>query len=365
MAHDDRTEKPTAKRKKEARRKGQVAKSPDVSAWLILLAASVLVQQLFKSADKKLVGLWGQVNNVVANPSTAGALGVMEKGLSDTAALILPTVAAFMVVGVFANVAQTGLIFSTHAAAPKWDKLNPITGVKNLFSTSTLWQLAKQVIKLVVLVTVAYGSVNGLAHTLVGSQPVDMTPIVSYTGSTLIGLMQKVAAMGVVLAAADYAWSRHKLNKSLKMTKQQVKDEGKEAEGNPQVKGAIRKKMYKMSRARMMAAVAGADVIVVNPTHFAVALRYERERGGAPVVVAKGVDEMALRIRDEGQRHKVPVVEDPPLARAIYSSCDIDDAIPAELFLAVARLLAFVFTLNPVLRSAGLVHRRPVSAMSA
>lgn len=365
MAHDDRTEKPTAKRKKEARRKGQVAKSPDVSAWLILLATSVLIPQLFKSADKKLVGFWGQVDNVVANPTTPGALGVMEKGLSDTAALILPTVAAFMLIGIFANVAQTGLLLSTHAAAPKWNKLNPITGIKNLFSTQSLWQLGKQVVKLVVLVVVAYGSVSGLAHTLVGAQPVDMSPIVSYTGSTLIGLIQKVAALGLVLAAADYAWSRHKLNKSLKMTKQQVKEESVQSDGNPQIKGAIRKKMYRMSRARMMAAVAGADVIVVNPTHFSVALRYERERGGAPVVVAKGVDELAMKIREEGQKHEVPVVEDPPLARAIYASCEIDDAIPPELFLAVARLLAFVFTLHPVVRAAGMVHRRPVSATVA
>lgn len=120
-----------------------------------------------------------------------------------------------------------------------------------------------------------------------------------------------------------------------------------------------------MSRARMMAAVAGADVIVVNPTHFSVALRYERERGGAPVVVAKGADQLALRIREEGLKHKVPVVADPPLARAVYAACEIDDTIPPELFLAVARLLACVFTLHPIVRAAGLVHRRPVTAMVA
>lgn len=365
MAHDDKTEKPTPKRKKEARKKGQVAKSPDVSAWLILLAGSVLIPDLFKAADSKLVALWGQVNNVIANPTTAGAMGVMTKGLGDAAALIIPTVAAFAVVGVFANVAQTGLVLSLHAAAPKWNKLNPLTGIKNLFSSTSLWQLGKQVVKLVVLVFVAYGSVSGLAHTLVGAQPVNMTPIVSYTGGTLVSLIQKVAVMGVVLAVGDYAWSRHKLNKSLKMTKQQVKEESLQSDGNPLVKRELRKKMYKMSRARMMAAVAGADVIVVNPTHFAVALSYDRSRGGAPVVVAKGADEMAFRIREEGQKHKVPVVEDPPLARAVYAACEIDDVIPPELFLAVARLLAFVFTLHPLVKAAGMVHRRPVTAMVA
>lgn len=365
MAHDDRTEKPTPKRKKEARRKGQVAKTPDVSAWLILLAASVLIPDLFRSADKKLVQMWAQVAGVIVNPSPAGALAVMNKGLSDAASLILPTVAAFAVVGVFANVAQTGLVLSTHGLKPKWNKLNPLTGVKNLLSTQSLWQLAKQVIKLAVLVSVAYTSLSGLAHTLVGSRPVDMTPIVSYTASTLMGLLQKVAILGVVLSIGDYAWSRRKLNKSLKMTKHQVKEESKQSEGNPLVKREVRKKMYKMSRARMMAAVAGADVIVINPTHFSVALRYESERGGAPVVVAKGADEMALRIREEAKKHKVPVVEDPPLARAVFASCEIDQAIPPELFVAVARLLAFVFTLHPIVRAAGMIHRRPVSAMVA
>lgn len=365
MAQDDRTEKPTAKRKKEAKRKGQVAKSPDVSSWLILLAGSVLIPDLFRTADTKLLQMWGQVNTVIADPTTPAAVAVFEKGLSDSLSLILPTIAVFAVVGVFANVAQSGLMLSLEAARPKWNKLNPLTGIKNLFSTQSLWQLGKEVIKVVVLVLMAYGSVSGLSHTLIGSQPVDMTPIVAYTGKSLLGLVQKVAVIGFILSLGDYAWSRRKLNKSLKMTKQQVKEEHIQSDGNPHIKGAVRKQMYKMSRSRMMAAVAGSDVIVINPTHFAVALRYEREGGGTPVVVAKGADELALRIREEGQKHKVPVVEDPPLARAIYAACDIDEPIPPQLFLAVARLLAFVFTLHPVVRAAGLVHRRPVSAMTA
>jgi flagellar biosynthetic protein FlhB len=365
MAHDDRTEKPTPKRKREARRKGQVAKSPDVSAWLIMLAATVLVPQLLGSAGKRLEQLWAQVANVITDPTQAGAIGVLNQGLNDAAALILPTVGACAVIGVFANVAQTGLMLSGHNAAPKWDRLNPLAGVKRLLSTQSLWELSKQAVKLVTLVGVAYGALSGLAHTLVGVQPVNMTPVVAYTGAAIMSLIQKVAALGLVLALADYAWSKRKLNKSLKMTKHEVKEEARQSDGDPHLKGQVRRRMYKLSRARMMAAVAGADVVVVNPTHFAVALRYERERGGAPIVVAKGADELALRIREEGQKHRVPVVEDPPLARAVYAACDIDDAIPAELFLAVARLLAFVFTLNPILRAAGLVHRRPISALVA
>ena len=204
-----------------------------------------------------------------------------------------------------------------------------------------------------------------MGTTLVGSQPVDMAPVITYAGSKILGLVRDISAAGLLLAFGDYAYQRHQLQKSLKMTKQDVKDESKNADGDPLVKGQIRRKMMRMSRARMMAAIAGADVVVVNPTHYAVALKYEPGHGRAPTVVAKGVDDLARRIRDEGRKHKVPVVEDPPVARAIYAACDIDEQIPAEMYVAVARLLAFVFTLPAIVRSAGAVHRRRTSAMVA
>lgn len=365
MAHEDKTEKPTPKRKKEARREGRVAKSPDVSGWLTMLVASMLVPKLFDSANSKLTGLVGQATQVMTNPSPAGALGVLEKGLQDLVAIVVPILALFAVLGVAANIAQTGLTFAPHAAAPDWDKVNPISGVKRLVSVQSAWQLVKQVLKLAALVGIAYASISGLMHTLVGSQPAQMSPVVSYAGQSMLSMARDVSAAGLILGVGDFFWQRHQLAKSLKMTKHEVKEEGKQSEGDPHVKGAIRRRMLRMSRSRMMAAVAGADVVLVNPTHFAVALRYDPARGLAPVVVAKGVDDLALRIRDEAQAHKVPVVEDPPLARAVYAACDLEEAIPAELFLAVARVLAFVFTLTPIVRSAAMVHRRPVSAMVA
>ncbi|HWE56936.1 MAG TPA: flagellar biosynthesis protein FlhB [Acidimicrobiales bacterium] len=364
MAQDDKTEKPTPKRKKEARRKGQIARSPDVSSWFIMLAASMIIPMLFKSADAKLKSLINQSVSVMQNPSPAGSLVIMEKGLTDVLALTLPVVGAFAVIGVAANVAQAGLAFSTHALAPKWNKLNPMTGVKNIFSAQSAWQLAKQLIKLIALVGIAYSTVHGMGTKMVGATPA-LGPVVSYTGNRLISLVREVSAAGVVLALADYGWQKRKLNRTLKMTKHEVKEEFKQQEGDRLVKGQIRKRQYSMSRSRMMAAVVGADVIVVNPTHYAVALKYEASRGMAPVVVAKGMDELALRIRDVGRQNKVPVVEDPPLARAVYAACDIDQSIPPELFLAVARLLAFVFTLSPIVKAAGLIHRRPSSALVA
>lgn len=365
MAHDDKTEKPTPKRRKEARRKGNVPKSADISAWVIMLAGSFLVPMLFRSADTKVTGLVAQSTSVMTDPTPAGALSILEKGLGDVVALVLPIVGAFAVMGVVANVAQAGFVVSREKVKPQWSRVNPLAGTKRLFSSQSLWQLGKQVVKLLALVGIAYSALTRMGHTLVGSQPAAMAPIVSYAGSTILGLVREVAAVGILLGIGDYLWQRRKIGKSLKMTKHEVKEEGKQSEGNPLVKGEIKKKMYRMSRARMMAAVAGADVVVVNPTHFAVALRYDPDRGRAPVVVAKGADELALRIREEGRKQKVPVIEDPPLARAVYAACDLDDAIPPELFLAVARLLAFVFTLPPVVRAAGVVHRRPSSALVA
>ncbi len=362
---DERTEKPTPKRKKEARKKGQVAKSPDVSGWLVVLAASMVVPVVIHSAETRMVGLWGLVGTVVADPTTAGAMGVMRTGFSDMFATVLPTVVVFAAVGVFANVAQVGFAFSTQAAKPKFSRVNPFEGFKRLFSTQSLWELAKQAVKLGALVGLAYQTVVHIARLTVMSGAIGIGPAAGVVGPAILGLVRVTAVIGLLLGVADYAFKKHKMNKSMKMSKHEIKEEAKSDQGDPVIKGAVRKKMLSLSRMRMMAAIAGADVVVTNPTHYAVALRYEQGRGMAPRVVAKGAGAVAARIRAEAHRCRVPVVEDPPLARAIYAGCEIDAQIPRELFMAVARLLAFVFTLPAVVRTSGTVHRRPASALVA
>jgi flagellar biosynthetic protein FlhB len=362
---DDRTEKPTPKRKKEARRKGQVAKSPDVSGWLVVFVASMIVPVAIHSAATRLVDLWSLVADVISDPSTAGALRVMTTGFTDMFAIVLPTVAVFAVVGVFANVAQVGFAFSGEAAKPKFSRVSPAAGFKRLFSTNSLWELVKQMLKLAALVGLAYQTVNHIAHQTVMAGAVGIGPVVSVVGPSILGLVRVTAAIGLLLGIADFAFKKHKMNKSMKMSKHEVKEESRSQDGDPLLKGAVRRKMRTMSRMRMMAAIAGADVVVTNPTHYAVALRYEQGRGMAPRVVAKGAGPVAARIRDEARRCHVPIVEDPPLARAIYGSCAVDAQIPRELFMAVARLLAFVFTLPAVVRASGTVHRRPASALVA
>jgi flagellar biosynthetic protein FlhB len=361
--NDDKTEKPSAKRKQKARRKGQVAISHDVSSWVVALAGSMLVPILFRTAENRLTGLFARVANVITNPSVPGAMGVLQAGLSDVLILVLPIAGGFAVLGVLVDVAQTGGLFSIEAAAPKFDRVNPVAGLKRLFSANSLWQLVKQTLKVAVLVLMAYKVLFGLGNKLVGTQPVDMTPVISYAGSTMLGLVRDISLIGLLLAFGDYAIQRRRHNKSLKMTKREVKEENRQSDGDPLLKREIRRKQMRLSRSRMMAAVAGADVVITNPTHFAVALRYQAGHGHAPQVVAKGADEVALRIREEATRHGVPIIEDRPLAQAVYAACEIDSYVPKELYVAVARVLAFVFTLPDVVKASGRVHQRPTSAM--
>jgi flagellar biosynthetic protein FlhB len=363
--NDDKTEKPTAKRKAKARKKGQVATSRELSGWIVALAGTLLIPVLLRTGESRMTDLFGRAANVMTAPSVPGAMGVLQSGLGDLLTLVLPIAGGFAVLGVLADVAQTGGLLSLEAAAPKFDRVNPIAGLKRLLSANSLWQLVKQALKITILVFMAYKVLFGLGHKLVGSAPVDMSPVVAYAGATMLGLVRDISLIGLGLAAIDYAIQRHRHNKSLKMTKQEVKDENRQSEGNPTIKREVRRKQMRLSRSRMMAAVAGADVVITNPTHYAVALRYQAGRGNAPQVVAKGSDEVALRIREEATRHGVPIIEDRPLARAIYAACEVDAYVPRDLYVAVARVLAFIFTLPAVVKASGKVHQRPTSALVA
>jgi len=363
--NDDKTEKPTAKRKSKARKKGQVALSKEVSSWIVALVGSMLLPVVIRTGQARMTDLFGRVANVMTNPSVSGAVQILQIGLRDVVVLVLPVAGGFAALGVLVDVAQTGGLFSLQAAAPKFDRINPMAGLKRLFSANSLWQLVKQLVKISVLVLMAYKVLFSLGDKLVGTQPVDMSPVVAYAGSTMLGLVRDVSVIGLVLAIGDYAVQRHRHNKSLKMTKREVKEEHRQSDGDPLLKREVRRKQMRLSRSRMMAAVAGADVVITNPTHFAVALRYQAGRGLAPQVVAKGSDEVALRIRAEATAHGVPIIEDRPLAQAIYAACEIDSFVPKELYVAVARVLAFIYTLPAMVKASGKVHQRPTSALVA
>ena len=359
----DRTEKPSAKHKRDARQQGQVAKTRELGGWLSLLVVAQVLPAIMRSATSHLTGLFGQVANVITDPTPAAALRTMSSGLALAVTISWPVIALAAALSLFATVAQVGFVFSLKAAAPQFSRLNPIAGIKQLLSPATAWSLVKEVLKLVVVGLLSYQVIGAMVREIVLAQPTGLGAVIAYTAETLLGLVREVAVAGLVIAVGDYAYQRHQTSTQLKMTKQEVKEENRQQQGDPLLKGAIRRKQVSLSRSRMMAAVAGADVVVTNPTHVAVALRYEPGQGQAPRVVAKGSDQLAARIRQEARAHGVPVVEDPPLARAVFGACELDAVIPVELYVAVARLLAFVLSLPAVVKASGIVHRRPSSAM--
>jgi flagellar biosynthetic protein FlhB len=250
-----------------------------------------------------------------------------------------------MAVGVAGNLAQTGWAGTTKKLKPDFKKLNPIPGFKRLFSVASYWEAGKSLIKISILGTLAWKTMTGIMPRLTDAGALKTTAVVGLISSQAMSFVRNVASLGLVLAGLDYAYQRRKLSKSMKMTKQEVKDEHRQSDGNPEIKGQIRARQRKMSRMRMMAEVARADAIVVNPTHVAVAIKYDPAKG-APRVVAKGADTVAARIRAEAEKHRVPMVEDIPLARTLYRVCEIGDEIPANLYEAVARLLAFLYALR-------------------
>lgn len=357
-----RTEKPTPKRKREARQEGQVARSPDVAGWLGLLVGAMVVPWLFAEARSRVLSVTGAAVQVMRHPTADGALRVLEGGLRQFLVYGLLTGGIFALAGVVANLAQVGRSMSLKAARPRFSRLNPKEGFQRIFSPKAGWELAKQVAKLVVLAGIGYVSLRSLTGTVADKAPVTLGPLLGYAGNSILTFVRTVAVIGLLLGVGDYAVQRHRLGQSLKMTKHEVKEERRTQEGDPMIKARLRRQQYAIARSRMMAAVKTADVVVANPTHFAVALQYDPTRGGAPRVVAKGVDGLAVRIREEASRHGVAVVEDPPLARYLHAMCDIDQPIPVAVYVAVARLIAFVYSLTPAVRGNG-VHRRPYSVV--
>jgi len=344
MAGDkhSKTEKPTGRRKKEARSKGQVAKSPDLSIWAIVLVGSFVIPYVFRRGYRGEEALWAQIKNVGANPDQAGALTLLQHGLGTVLTTIAPILIAGVVTAIVVNLAQTGLVLKKNFLKFDFKRLSPKTGIKRLFSTTGLFTLLRSLLKLAILAALAYEQFHKLAATLVQPGTPPVTALAALAETKAMTFIRTVASVALLLGVGDYFLQRRKVGKQMMMTKQEVKEEHKNEEGSPEIKTAIRRRQTKLSRMRMMAEVARADVVIVNPTHVAVALRYE-PGSGAPRVVAKGADEVAAAIRAEADAHGVPIVEDVPLARTLFQVCEIDDEIPADLFEAVARVLAFIY----------------------
>jgi flagellar biosynthetic protein FlhB len=360
VAQDGKTEKPTAKKLRDARKQGQFARTPDAATWVgIATGAAMLPRSCAMLADAFRELVTHRFANVVADPSPATALAALGDVPRAVLLPIAPVALAALAGGLLATASQ-GVYLTTKTLRPKLSRLSPRHGLKRMFGVKSLWEAAKALAKVLAIAVVVVTLGRSMVPGLVGAGVMPLSVTLDRTRSGIETLLWSAAATGLVLALADYAYQRRTVMKDLRMTPREVKDELRQSEGDPLIKGAIRSRQMAISRNRMLSAVSGADVVLVNPTHIAVALKYERGHG-APRVVAKGSGALALKIRGLAHEHRVPVVEDRPLARTLYRVCDLNDEIPAELYLAVAKILAFVMAAGRPTRAAGV--RRPTSTV--
>lgn len=351
----ERTEKATPKRRKKARRDGQIGNTPEIGAWSGLLVASFVVPRVARALMDTASNALIEAGAVIRAPDTGRAIGVAMQALRGAFLALLPMVLVIACVGLVSAAAQGGIWVAPKLLRPKLSRLNPLSGIKRMFGPHGMWALAKALLKTTALAAVLYLSVRRLIPTVLGSGSLPLASLLSIAMATALAVLRYAAVGGLLMAFADYAVVRRRNDKQLKMTKQEVKEELKSAEGDPHIRGARRSRQLAMARNRMMADVPNADVIVVNPTHVAVALRYQ-PGSGAPKVVAKGSGHVAARIRALAETHRVPMVRDVPLARTLHEVCEIGQEVPPELYKAVATVLAFIMTLSRRGSAAG-VHQ--------
>lgn len=348
-AGQERTERATAKRRQEARRRGQVALSREIPSTLLLFTLlGVLVfggSALLDRSTRLVGGIYARLHTLrIGRLEDASAL--LSELAGEVLALLAPVCLPLLVAGFLGNVFQIGVEFHAEALQPKWSKLNPLAGLKRIFSLRGAFELAKSLIKLALVGSVAAAVVWGMRSEMPTLVRLDLGSIrgFAFEGVTLILLFSGIAM--TLLAALDTLYQRWQYEENLKMTKQEVKDERRQTEGDPAVKARIRSIQRQVAYRRMMAEVPRADVVVVNPTHLAVALRFDPAVMVAPKVVAKGADHVAERIRRIASEHGVPIVENPPLARSLFRLTDIGDTVPVELYRVVAEVLAYVYRLK-------------------
>lgn len=353
-----KTEKPTPKRRKEAIRDGQIPRSPDITAWLTVLSFSFVGPMAVTKMRGTFQTLMDTIPGIMRNPEPASAFEVLKTAALGAAAALAPVVLTAMALALAGGVAQGGLKISSKRFKPKFEHLNVLKGVKRWFSAHTAWTLLKTLLKFGVLAVVAWYMVQAsLARTMSGGN-VALSSSVSGAAEAALSMVRTAAFAGLVIAAIDYIVERRRINKGMMMSRDEIKRENKQAEGDPYQKGALRRRQRELSQNRMMAAIADADVVIVNPTEIAVVLTYE-PGSGAPRVVAKGAGHIAAKIREKAREHDLPLVADIPLARLLYADVEIGQAIPVEVYDAVARVLAFVMSLRKSGRLLEGVHSVP------
>ncbi|WP_432510997.1 EscU/YscU/HrcU family type III secretion system export apparatus switch protein [Kineococcus sp. SYSU DK001] len=341
----EKTEAPTPKKLKEARDEGNIPFSRDVGAWLSTGAGAITIPHTIESGQVLLRRTMGRIAEIATHPDPAGALAVLTSTFRGVPGVLGPLTVATVLAVVVSGALQGTLRPATKKLKPKFSNLNPVNGLKQHWGPQAIWETVKSLLKTVVIGGAVWLVAKNLMPHLIGQGVMPTASVLELTGGAVVKMLAVTILVGLIIAAADYAMSRRRIMKKLRMSKQDIKMEHKNAEGDPLLKGAIRSKQMAMSRNRMMADVASADVVLVNPTHIAVALRYEPGTG-APKVVAKGAGAIATKIREKAKENDVPLVKDIELARAMYKSVKVGQEIPPEFFATVAKVLAFVMSLR-------------------
>ncbi len=350
----EKTEPATEKKKNDARDEGQVAKSKEIENAFSLLMAFLVLRFYAVNIAERLKGMFNLVyddipeylKNYNSRVNVKDLTGLFSEVILEILLILLPVLLIAFVVSFVCDVAQVKWHPTLKPLKPKGSKLNPLNGFKKIFSKQALVELLKSILKIVIVVWVAYSYLkkNGVGLFLLYDIPFESG--IAGTCSLLVNMGIRISIAYLIIAFSDYAYQRWKYNDDLKMTKQEVKDEYKQQEGDPQVKSKIRQRMQQVSRRRMMQAVPSADVVITNPTHYAVALVYDGEKYDAPVVLAKGADYLAQKIKEIAGENEIEIVENKPLARMLYANVEVGEMVPPELYQSVAEVLAFVYRLK-------------------
>ncbi|GHE80807.1 flagellar biosynthesis protein FlhB [Thalassotalea profundi] len=343
----EKTEEPTAKKLADARKKGQIARSKDLGTLFVLVGSAVALMMVGGSLVDNLTKMMKRLFSV--SRREAMDIHALYQAVSESvSAVFSPLMWIFAIIMVAAFIGNTmlgGMSFSWEAMAPKLSKMSPLAGFKRMFGVQAYVELIKSILKFFVVFIVAYLLLDNLFDQIL-SLSVEAIPFnFSHAVEMLLWMFLVLACSLIIIVIVDAPYQKWNHTRQLKMTKQEIKDEHKNTEGSPEIKGRIRRTQYEMSQRRMMAEVPDSDVVITNPTHFSVALKYDPQGTGAPILVAKGVDQMALHIRTIAKEHNVEIIASPALARSLYYTAEVDDEIPEELFAAVAQILAFVFQL--------------------
>lgn len=348
----EKTEEPTAKKLADARKEGQVARSQELIMAASLLALFVILKIFVGWIGRKLIVLFSKIYSVFEvftkdeENGTVIMMGLLQDIILDTVIILLPVFLSAILTAFVINVFQVKWQISLKPLQPKLNKFNPVSGFKKIFSAEKIFELFKAILKIVIISILAYSTLKDKMNVIFHLIDMELGNAIVEIGDLVLSLGLKISAFYMVIGLGDYIYQKMKFKKEMMMTKQEIKDEFKQTEGDPQVKGRIRQRMREAARRRMMQRLPEADVVITNPTHFACALKYDKTQNDAPVLIAKGADYLAEKIKEVARENFVPIVENKPLARMLYYNVELEQEIPEELYQMAAEVLRYVYSLK-------------------